>query len=360
MRHLRRFAGFYVFAVVVVAAPIIAWATGSLTMPHVIANLTSPAQLSNFDDNFTAAVNYINAREITSGLLGARPVAGTAGRWYFATDASGGTLYFDTGASWTAVSPGLASVFAIDQLASLTMINVAAATATQLNIAPGVAASDDAVVANRVLMTVTTDLVGTTAATWVVGTGQPKLDVGVIAANTTYHVFLIQRTDSGAVDILFSTSPTSPTLPAGWTKKRRIGSFLTDGNPSPAIRQFVQDADTFELASPTLDNSAAPGDLSAHLVTLHVPTGINVMAMLNTHFTTFPGVQNAYISDPATPDWEASSDKAPLSTYSNNAEGGIGPVRVRTNTSAQVRYRTDSTGLVVRIATLGWIDRRGR
>jgi hypothetical protein len=46
-----------------------------------------------------------------------------------------------------------------------------------------------------------------TTATWGVGTANGSLDTGSIAPNTWYHVWLIQRVDTGVTDILISLSP---------------------------------------------------------------------------------------------------------------------------------------------------------
>jgi len=62
-------------------------------------------------------------------------------------------------------------------------------------------------------------------AAWAVGSGNGGLDTGTIA-NTTYHVWLIQRSDTGVVDALFSTSLTSPTMPTNYDRKRRIGIIV--------------------------------------------------------------------------------------------------------------------------------------
>ncbi len=51
--------------------------------------------------------------------------------------------------------------------------------------------------------------------------GADGLDAGAIASNTTYHIFAIGKTD-GTVARLASTSPSSPTMPSGYTLKRRI------------------------------------------------------------------------------------------------------------------------------------------
>lgn len=78
---------------------------GSATVPNILALLAGGNQpVSLIDDDFTAILNYINGREITTGLLAARPVAGTSGRLFFATDDNGGTLYLDTGAAWVQLS----------------------------------------------------------------------------------------------------------------------------------------------------------------------------------------------------------------------------------------------------------------
>jgi len=49
------------------------------------------------------------------------------------------------------------------------------------------------------------------------------LDTGVEAADTWYSIWIILNSTSGAVGSLLSISSTSPTLPTGFDKKRRIG-----------------------------------------------------------------------------------------------------------------------------------------
>src|SRR5919197_5869182 len=84
---------------------------GSLAIPNTFA--TAPggtAPVAQLDTNLTTIRDYINNREGTSGTLANRPVAGTPGRWYVATDVAGGTLYFDTGAAWIQVGSGVQTV----------------------------------------------------------------------------------------------------------------------------------------------------------------------------------------------------------------------------------------------------------
>src|SRR3990167_171276 len=168
-------------------------AVGTLTIPNTISAQAGPnVAASLLDTNWTTIRDYVNNREIDSGTLAARPAASLSGRWYFATDVSGGTLYFDTGAAWTQVSPGVTGLALADQLTGCTLSNGAAGNT--LGIAICGAASEDATLANRVFMTVTSAYTKTTAA-WAVGTAPRCLDAGAVAASTWYHVFLIQRVD---------------------------------------------------------------------------------------------------------------------------------------------------------------------
>ena len=78
---------------------------GTASVPNVIfTQPTGNLAGSVLDANWTSLVNYINNRELTIDILANRPAAGTSGRYYFATDANGGTLYADTGSTWTQIA----------------------------------------------------------------------------------------------------------------------------------------------------------------------------------------------------------------------------------------------------------------
>lgn len=80
---------------------------GTLTIPNVFSAQSGDVPVSELDDDFSAIASYVNAREIAQGLLISRPAAGVSGRYYFATDVQGGTLYLDSGVSWSAIAPGV-------------------------------------------------------------------------------------------------------------------------------------------------------------------------------------------------------------------------------------------------------------
>jgi len=207
-----------------------------------------------------------------------------------------------------------------------------------------------------------------TTGSWTVGTGLGGLDTGTIANSTWYHFWLIRRPDTGVEDVLISLSATSPTMPANYTQKRRIGSAKTNG--SGQWLRFFQDGSLFMWETPTLDIDVTGPGSSAVTRTLNVPTGVRVEVLF--HYGAYdPGNSNqvtAYFSDLQTADLAASPTASPLSAsgaQALNNNGGYGRVSVMTDTSARIRSRLSgnpsaSATLVLKMATLGWRDPRGR
>lgn len=342
----------------VILAPATARGVGSLTIPNTLANLAAGAQpVAVIDANFTAIATYVNAREAATGLLSARPAAGTSGRWYCATDV--GLCYLDSGVAWTTVAGTQA---ATDDLSGLALAHVSAST-QRLTVAAGVAASDDSSPAARVLMSLTSAITGHTAGTWTVGTAQNKLDAGTLGASQTWHVYVIQRVDTGVVDVLFSQSATSPTMPTNYSKKRRIGAFMTD--TGSAIIPFFQDGDLFMLATPsglnTADNNPGTSSVTA---TASVPNGVAVVAIMNLN-TVSGGTAYIFYARPTTvSDTVPAAGASPLGHCEN--DGGtvnrLCRFEVLTNTSRQWAFRISASaaGVIPTTVTVGYRDRRGR
>src|SRR5438045_63638 len=137
-------------------------------------------------------------------------------------------------------------------------------------------------------------------AAWAAGSANGCLDTGAVANSTWYHLFVIERTDTGVVDELCSTSATAPTMPTSYTKKRRIGSFKTDGSAhvlgftqygAANVREYVWVAGVEDQSAASVPNG------SRSLLTLaSVPAGIKVVAIVN---ITVPGTLNVgEISEP--------------------------------------------------------------
>ena len=76
-----------------------------------------------------SAEAVLGSAVLMAGVLGSRPAAATAGKYYFATDDNGGTLYRDNGATWDQISPSLALTIPND-------ISPPQITANQDNYAP--------------------------------------------------------------------------------------------------------------------------------------------------------------------------------------------------------------------------------
>lgn len=196
--------------------------------------------------------------------------------------------------------------------------------------------------------------------------GADGLDAGALAVTTSYHAFAIGKTD-GTVARLASTSPSSPTMPSGYTLKRRVMSFKT--TVSSQIVDFVQDGDWFHLATPIREFTDTNPGISAVTKTLStIPTGVRMGAIAQPGLSVISSTNTVvgYFSDLST------NDIAPTTTgvydgnnFSNQAGFAIRatiPKTIWTNTSAQIRYRISfsDAAITVTFNTHGWIDRRGR
>ena len=193
-----------------------------------------------------------------------------------------------------------------------------------------------------------------TTSAWAAGSGNGALDTGSIANATWYHVYLISNASGSTVDVLVSLSASAPTLPGGYTLFRRIGSMKTSGAAQWVA--FTQFGDYFTLASPVLDYNSTLTTTATNITLASVPSGIIVRAKIGllpqaTGFT--------YISPLVATDQAPSSTAAPgfsttFQTFVNNQD-----MEVETNTSQQIRGRTNAT-ITVGVVTRGWFDYRGK
>jgi hypothetical protein len=198
-------------------------------------------------------------------------------------------------------------------------------------------------------------------ANWVVGDAQGGLDTGS-AANVTYHVWLIKRSDTGVVDALLSASATAPTMPANYDFKRRIGSIMRE---AASIVAFRQAGDRFWRSVPSGDVSDPNPGSAAITRTLKVPIGVQVDAMV-VHSVTqgstgsyFYGLLSSLLDTSSVP----SATVHDVALVGNSDSSGNSVAReITTNTSGQIRSRLSGSiaSTTETITTLGWIDTRGR
>lgn len=131
----------------------------------------------------------------------------------------------------------------------LTLSNNVADPTNDMDIAAGEAADEGATPWIIILASTLTKRLD---AAWAVGTGNGGLDTGAVG-NNVYYVWLIQRSDTGIVDALFSLSSTSPTMPANYDRKRVIGSFARVSGVNQASRSYSQKEPTAWVSyTPTL------------------------------------------------------------------------------------------------------------
>lgn len=229
--------------------------------------------------------------------------------------------------------------------------NVSDAT-NDIDTAAGSALSDD----KTTLISLSSALTKRLDATFAAGNNQGGLDTGSKANSTTYHVFAIKNPTTLAVDVLFSTS-LSPTMPSGFTKKRRLGSIRTNG--SGAILGFAQRGNHFLYTSPTIDVSATQGT-TASLYALPIPDGLKVEVIAaftnqngsNNFLTvTDPDFNITGVPDINTPPFPAFGDG--LATTGPGAT-----VRVFSNTSRQLRINAAAASTTLRGSVFGYLDER--
>lgn len=226
-----------------------------------------------------------------------------------------------------------------------------------------IAAGQCADINNAKLMNLTSAILKTTAA-WSLGNNGGGLDTGAIANGSTYHFHAIERLDTNVVDVVFSLNVSSPTLPTSYNLSRRIASALTGATSTWTA--FVQDGDLFELSVPVGTVSATNPGTSAVVTTVSsIPSGMSVLAWINAVLNNGTTDNIAlYLSDPNVTDSTAvAGSRSSLQGIAGQATAASSAdFYVRTNTSSQIRYRLSASGVgdVVKIASKGWIDRRGR
>jgi hypothetical protein len=250
----------------------------------------------------------------------------------------------------------------------LTLANNVTDANNDIDIAAGAARSDD----NSTDLVLSATTIKRLDAAFAAGANQGGRDGGSKTANSTYHVWLIAKNGGADPDVLFSTSLASPTMPGGYTKKRRIGSTLTDASAN--IRGFVQAGDFFALKSRV--GSGTPGAANSRApVALAVPRELPLMALFSAkvveNSTQAPAVRYAAFTSPYENDIEAAT-AAVMAQEAKVVTGEFGEVlsatltmagqfEVMTDTTSQIYYRTSgSSHLGIDFTTIGWRDPRGR
>lgn len=211
----------------------------------------------------------------------------------------------------------------------------------------------------------TVDLVGTAMtkrldADWAAGTGNGGRYSGAAITDTTYHWFLIGKADLTTDYFAYAGVDPTAVLPSGYLYFRRICSIPRIGG---VVLGVVQKGDRFLLKAPQNSVSLASMAVTTAVTfaVVGVPTGIQVEAMLGgrSNYATTGANQFLWISSldqtNAVPD-------AVNCTLRSSADNDSFTLQVRTNTSAQARWRSTAGGAAdaLQINCWAWDDTRGR
>lgn len=320
----------------------ILYATGSDTLARLpIGTVGQVLQISGSNPTWANIAG-------TGDVIG--PASSVTGNIPSFTNTTGKVLS-DSGIPATSIQSATAG-----HLYGLTMSNAAGDPTNDITTAAGSAASSDTLPYEMVLGSAITKQLD---AAWAVGNNAGGRMSAAAIANTTYHVFLIRRPDTGVVDVGFDVSATAPTMPANYTQFRRIGSIMRE---SGAIVTFRQVGDMFKRGVFTANSSTTAYGPS--LTYMGVPLGIQVQPIiLSTLQVAASSSANVQIGDAA-----HGSIEANISGFTSIA-GLSPPLRTTvpsgfiTNTSGQL-YSALSIGsgtvTAQSLGTIGWADTRGR
>lgn len=196
-------------------------------------------------------------------------------------------------------------------------------------------------------------------AAWAVGTGQGGLDTGSIA-DTDYYIWLIERSDTGVVDVLFSTSATAPTMPASYSYKRLIGWFKRASSTIVPFKTYEESGGGIEFSwvTPTLDVNLANTLTTARRTdAVKVPLTFSVKAHIRAVISDASSSQFAVITCPDEADVAPSATIAPLTNFGQStAVAAVGDLWVRTSAAGLIAARsTLATVDLYAVVTLGFI-----
>lgn len=304
-------------------------------------------------EDLATANNY--ARPVIAGGTGANNAASAATNLNVLSKAGGtmsGGIDMDGFSVTDPVIDGIpGGKLLAGYLYGMTLSNNVTDAVNDIDIAAGSAASDGAL---PYLMSRDVSITKRLDASWAVGSNNGGLDAGTVT-NATYHVWIIQRSDTGVVDALFSLSATSPTMPTNYDRKRRIGSIIRSAG---AILLFTQHGDQFDLTTNVIQRSSAAA-FPAGPLTLTTPLGISVQPIFDAQQqqNVAGNVQTRY-STIGKPPVTYCVTSLSLEIDVNCPKGGI-----FTNTLSQIQFEVEilSGSLSINALSLtGWIDARGR
>ena len=172
-------------------------------------------------------------------------------------------------------------------------------------------------------------------ATWSAGDNAGGLFYGTVAADTTYHLFLIRKQSDGTIDAGFDTSINCVNIPNGYTAYRRVASFVTDGSANliPFLQhghRFTYDVAITELDTTTISSSQTD-------IPISIPSGVRLLVGIRAILANTNQSQVVF----SCPDQEpgtVNEDRCQLAT-SNASVLSSGQFSVQSDISGNISYK---------------------
>jgi len=240
--------------------------SGNLAVPNVYATRSGAQAASGLDANWDAVETYVNNREITSGTFSARPSAGVSGRYYFANDLNGGTLYFDNGSSWVQIAAPVNSEGGY-KVTGLTGVNKSGSEVTHYDLAANQVILWDPVSGGTAIQTNTGTKTNNTGTAGPAAGGRDQ--AGAFSASSWVHFYFIWNGTTLSTVSSATAPPTGPTLPSGYTHWAYCGAVRFDGSSELVLTRmrgawaFYDDAIT--VLSGGAATSETPVSISAYI-----------------------------------------------------------------------------------------------
>lgn len=331
---------------------------------HVLASALG-GDISAYYDGFTAqyAVNILNTGAVTANVnaIGAKAVELPGGVALTGGELNADqniTIRYNSSDDKFYIISGIPNL-SLDMIDGLEISNNTIDPNKDIDFAAGAGVDSS----RNTILKLTTALVKQLDASWAVGTNAGGLFSGSIAANTTYHCFIIQKDTDNSIDCGFDISPTAANIPSGYTKFRIIGSIITDSSSN--ILGITQNGDDFILDVNIQDYSSGNMGTSAFSIPLTVPDGIIVKAIVYSAFIWGSATGNVYGLLTSLNQTDSIPSATNYNFFVNAAAAGISSVDQReyetdTNTQIRARFTVSGADLILSITTRGWRHPRGK
>lgn len=207
------------------------------------------------------------------------------------------------------------------------------------------------------MMVLETALTKRLDANWVVGNNQGGLDTGS-ASDTDYYIWLINRSDTDVTDVLFSTSATTPTMPADYNYKRLIGWFKRASSTIVAFKTFETAGgglDFLWVAPTTEVNSTL--STSRRTDAIKVPLDFSVIAQIRYYIADASNNITVRIGCPDETDSAPSGTADALANVVSQPGAtatALDELRIRTSATGTIAARAATSLSTYKVSTIGF------